>query len=430
MEIHFCDLCNESVPQTDLDQGLAFIRRGRVVCAKCDRAMTHAEGADPHGETSMGSPLEAESSTSAREPATLAASATLDTAAREAASLFSPAAPLHSPTAPVLSPAAQALLPEVPGLSPAVPGALIPAAPSSTGSSGLVLAMVALIFAAGAVAVLNEQIRTLGEHGRAVELQLRNQNGALRDLERSNADARGAVAALEGQVGERLANERERAEKALADLRAEAERLQKEQRDLLQGIDEVREGTLAKGQDIDRRSDDLSHRLAKSEDDSRVLLERIAKLEEQAQQAPPPSAGPGAPAASRWTALVNQLQSPKAATRWEAVDQIGQSKDPEAVPYLLPMLKDADVFVRMATARVLGDLQAAGAVPALIDALEDSEAAVREAALGSLRAVTGKDLRFDPLASEGERAKKVKAWREWWKKMEEEGGLGQGKGQG
>jgi len=62
-------------------------------------------------------------------------------------------------------------------------------------------------------------------------------------------------------------------------------------------------------------------------------------------------------------------------------------------------------------------------VPALIDALEDTEAAVREAALGALRSLTGKDLRFDPMASESERSKKVKAWREWWKKVEEEGGL-------
>jgi HEAT repeat protein len=77
----------------------------------------------------------------------------------------------------------------------------------------------------------------------------------------------------------------------------------------------------------------------------------------------------------------------------------------------------------MATARVLGDLKSTSAVPALIDALEDSEAAVREAALGALRALTGKDLRFDPMASEAERSKKVKAWREWWKKVEEEGGL-------
>ncbi len=36
MDIHFCDLCNESVPQSDLDQGRAYVRRGRVICAACE----------------------------------------------------------------------------------------------------------------------------------------------------------------------------------------------------------------------------------------------------------------------------------------------------------------------------------------------------------------------------------------------------------
>jgi putative sterol carrier protein len=39
MDVHFCDICNESVPQRDLDQGRAFLRKGRVVCAACDLSM-------------------------------------------------------------------------------------------------------------------------------------------------------------------------------------------------------------------------------------------------------------------------------------------------------------------------------------------------------------------------------------------------------
>jgi len=41
MKIHFCDLCNESVPQADLDGGRAFQRKGRIVCAHCDAVMSH-----------------------------------------------------------------------------------------------------------------------------------------------------------------------------------------------------------------------------------------------------------------------------------------------------------------------------------------------------------------------------------------------------
>jgi hypothetical protein len=38
----------------------------------------------------------------------------------------------------------------------------------------------------------------------------------------------------------------------------------------------------------------------------------------------------------------------------------------------------------------------------------------------SLRAITRKNLKFDPNAGESERAKKVKAWREWWRRNGEQ----------
>ena len=50
MEVHFCDLCNESVPQRDLDLGRAFLHKGRVVCAACDHAMG-GEAARAHAAT-------------------------------------------------------------------------------------------------------------------------------------------------------------------------------------------------------------------------------------------------------------------------------------------------------------------------------------------------------------------------------------------
>ena len=52
MKIHFCDLCNESVPQTDLDEGRAFLRKGRVICLTCDKSMSHPEeGGGPGSAT-------------------------------------------------------------------------------------------------------------------------------------------------------------------------------------------------------------------------------------------------------------------------------------------------------------------------------------------------------------------------------------------
>jgi HEAT repeat protein len=130
-----------------------------------------------------------------------------------------------------------------------------------------------------------------------------------------------------------------------------------------------------------------------------------------------PAAAPQAP----WLGILPQLESTVAGDRWTAVQQLGETRDPAVADYLTPLLKDTDIFVRMATARVLGDLGAPRATPALIDALEDAEFPVREAAYVALVAVSKRNLPFDAMADPAERAKRVKAWRDWWKK---EGGAG------
>jgi HEAT repeat protein len=176
-----------------------------------------------------------------------------------------------------------------------------------------------------------------------------------------------------------------------------------------------------------KRVEEVAQRLARQEDDFRVQAERIAELEEIAKNPPvvaidPAGApgGPAAPAVAAWKAAIPDLTSTNQNQRWMAVDAIGHSGDPEAVPYLVPMLKDADVFVRMAAARVLGDMKATAAVPALIDALEDADTPVRDAAWTAFSSIAGTHLQFDAGANEAERARRIKAIREWWKKTEEE----------
>ena len=78
-----------------------------------------------------------------------------------------------------------------------------------------------------------------------------------------------------------------------------------------------------------------------------------------------------------------------------------------------------DALLRPVT-RVLGDLDSPEAIEPLIDTLEDEDPAVREMAMVSLRAITGRNFKFDAVASPADRAKKVKAWRQWWKKAQEE----------
>ena len=120
-----------------------------------------------------------------------------------------------------------------------------------------------------------------------------------------------------------------------------------------------------------------------------------------------------------WQGLLADLQHTNAGIRLDAIYALGETGDAEVIPHLVPMLTDVDLFVRMATARMLEDLDARSAVPALIDALDDSQSAVREAAMVALRQITGKDFRFEPVDTDAERAKKVKAWRAWWKKSGE-----------
>ena len=148
----------------------------------------------------------------------------------------------------------------------------------------------------------------------------------------------------------------------------------------------------------------------------RELELRPAAPEPAAAAAPPAAAPPAADATPAWAGLLAELKSASSGARWSAVQALRDTRDPAVVPHLIPMLKDSDIFVRMATARVLGDLAVMDAVPHLIDALEDEEASVREQALVSLRELTGKDFKFDPTANEADRAKKVKAWRDWWKR--------------
>ena len=222
MEIHFCSLCNESVPQSDLDLGRAFVRRGRVICAVCERAMTHEVGSPSHG-SSAGH----RGGTSGDTQAAATVAPTLLETAKASGARPDTVTSFGGWAEPAQAPAA-----------------LIPAsgdAPAATRSStGLVLAMVALIFTAGAVAVLNEQIRDLGARETAVEGVLRRLNQSLDEMERGQRSTSASLASMAGSIDQRFASEREGRESSLASMRAEADQLSGTQKDLTQRIDEMR----------------------------------------------------------------------------------------------------------------------------------------------------------------------------------------------
>jgi hypothetical protein len=410
MKIHFCDLCNESVPQGDLDEGRALLRKGRVVCAACDRAMSHhdpnvpgagdanandtrasfagsAQGFDPEERTIIWPPGDAAPGMSTSEPPPM----------YEPAPILTSAPPIHSAPAPHV----------------------FHARPVTT-SSGLWVGLLGLLFTAGAIFVLDERIQIIEKRADETTKELDARSLEVSSLLRRAGLAEDQQKETEKRFGQRLDAEKTRRD----DLTAELARARRENADLNERITGLVSSVAALEQkagsgsfDLEKRIADLSARLARGEDEAHAMAEKLATLEAATPVAAASEPKPEAkPQETGWHLQLAGLKSDSPSTRWESVTTLGATKDPETVPYIAPMLKDPDIFVRMAAARVLGDMQAKGGVPALIDALEDSETAVREAANIALRTITNKDFKFDPLAIEAERARRVKAWRDWWKK--------------
>lgn len=361
MNLYFCDLCNESIPQADLDLGRAVRRNERLICTACEAAMTSAPASAP-------------------EP---------------------------SDVAPAPRPLARA-----PSTSP------LPAI-------ALAVACVALLVGAGGGAYL---FWRLDESARAL-------HGEVVDVERAApAHARTVSAALAEETSAR--------ETDVAAARAEVQALVTRVQELEQaGADRAA---------LERRVDKLDGRLAalgdlasRVEHESGALEQLAATVAElSAARAQSDAAGAGAHAAPAsdpapaakgaalapapgvppWQGFVADLASADSGTRWQAVQALGDTHDPAVVPHLVPVLGDADIFVRMAACRHLGDLGSLEAIPALIDALEDEEALVREAAYVALDRLSGKgqQIPFDAYARDGDRSKRVRAWRDWWQEASKE----------
>jgi hypothetical protein len=371
MDLYFCDICDESIPASDLDRGMAFRRGERVVCAACDSSM---------------SPKTPEEGLAAQE--SVGASA----------------------LAPEESQPAQTAQPEH-------GDAVQPQVAKSTGLSvlwGFVkFAGLSLIV----VYAYLERARILGAQGElqssVVEL---GEADAKRDerfsdfqttVSRTGQEEASAVSAkiakARGDSEERLVNLRTRLgriENSLESLRQEGV---KDRQSLGEEMRALEAEVAAAKAGIDELGSAVKE-----------LHERVVDLEELLQGGltlKGPTGRNGK--APTWSATLADLKDPSAGNRWTAVTSLGDTGDSRVVPYLLPMLKDEDVFVRMATARVLGELDDLGAATALIEALGDTQAAVREAAVVSLRLLSGKDFRFDPLGKEADRSKVQAAWRKW-----------------
>lgn len=421
MDIIFCDICNESVPESDLKAGKAVTRQGRVICALCEGSMTPPELL-AKGSGAFGS--------GADQASHAAQGVAPNPVAGEAASFTSTAqpSPPGSLNYGLPSPAATQGVGGPMGAAAHSFGAL-PQASKQAGNrssaasilAGLMAATALLVTGAGMVLVV-ERIQDVGREAAASREQLEQRLSSRQAMfEQRAASSREELGdALSLQLEARMQDEYQRglalADKERADLRSRLANIEAGIAKFQLDMDALK---LATKRDPVREGEWLAMKasLAELQRDVGTLASSMLSASQGAQQQVPQEPKETQP---EWFPYAADLTDAVSGTRWNAVTVLGESRDERVVPYLIPVLRDEDIFVRMATARVLGEFSSAEAkshsVGPLIDALSDSEAAVREAAVSALRNVTGMTFRFDPMAGESDRERRAKAWRDWWKK--------------
>ena len=383
MEILFCDLCNESVPQSDLDKGLAFRRGTRTICQACERSMSEEPG----------------SASTSESPAQPAGAAAWGGGVAVAERVSAPRRTQGADKGPQR---------EGPG-------------PATDGTAGVLLAIVALLFSVGATALVVDRIDEAVARYETAQVSTRA------DFARLQEGFSALEARVAGMIEESESRSADQREQRLTTFAGELEGTRERVSGLQAEVESL--GSRFDGDLADRkraeaestqRLDGLSSRLAGLDEATSFHKSKMIELEERVHAitqggglfaaAQAPQAG-GAPT---WQPLLPDLSNAQPPIRLEAIYALGETNDKAVVPYIVPMLQDVDLFVRMAAARVLEDLEARSAVPALIDALEDPEPPVTESAMFALRKITGKSFDFEPNESASERARKIKLWRSWW----------------
>jgi len=377
MKIHFCDLCNESVPQIDLDDGRAFLRKGRVICAKCDEIMSGGAGAVTLTQADPDTKIDAAEKT-AMAPGG-ASARTLG------------------------------------GSDPGGAGrGRAPVQYRVEGGGGLIagfLSAVAVVLVAVVAVMLMDRMESvskgLDENVASVQREVSAAElGLAGRIEAMNAVSLQSAQNLDARFDALLASRGAQDEESAAQLAI-----------LVSRIDDLTErlGGLTA---TERSVTDQARSIAALEATLSSVRLDIAQVAADLAARPVVVAEPEAPVPTGplWLPLVEDLASANSGVRWNAVEDLGHTGDPLVVPHLIPVLDDEDTFVRMAAARVLGDLGGNAAVGPLIDTLSDPAESVRDAAVSSLRQITGQNFRFDPLGKQADRTKRIRAWRDWWEK--------------
>jgi HEAT repeat protein len=381
MRIEFCSLCDESVPLPDLDQGIAVKTKGRTICANCESAMSAPE-----------------------LPARQAALALLGS----------------EPVAGMLTSSGGDTTVMEPMKSPGKPSSARSSA-VGTSTGGMLFGLFSLLVIAALVVgfKLYDQFESkrladskeLASLSRLVEQKAAVQDRRMRAAIDEVTDKFPGMQATTARLDQEMIDLGAAHGKSILALRSELELIKKKVSGLNVLLERMDGNEAALSSVALSMTDVVSDLLA--------LNRRLDSAEAIAAAMPLDDGNLGAADVERvapWAVQLPGLADLDSATRWLAVTAIGEFDDPECAPHLIPRLKDEDVFVRMAAARILGEVRALSAIEALIDTLEDEKPIVRQSSMLALRSLTGESLKFDPDAKAAQRSKRVKAWRDWWKK--------------
>ena len=116
--------------------------------------------------------------------------------------------------------------------------------------------------------------------------------------------------------------------------------------------------------------------------------------------------------------FVKALEHSHYSVRRRAGTYLGWMKAEWAIPNIVKLLRDPDIYNRKVGISVLSKFQAKQVIFFLIETLSDPDQGVRETAIKVLTNWTGEDMGYCPQADEMERSKAVCAWRQWWEKSE------------
>jgi HEAT repeat protein len=119
--------------------------------------------------------------------------------------------------------------------------------------------------------------------------------------------------------------------------------------------------------------------------------------------------------------FVNALDHPHYSVRRRGGTYLGWLEAEWAIPNLVKLLRDPDVYNRKVGVSILSKFKIKQVIFFFIEALNDPDQGVRQAVIKALSNWTGQNLGYDPQADEIERSEAVQAWRQWWDNSEAEG---------